>query len=74
MNQSYLSRIRNPRETEGWRPPSKKLLVSIADALGVAPDYFPEFRELAVAEAIAVAGRLRDRFYDSLPRNRRSPH
>ena len=71
ISQSYLSRIRNPRESDAWRPPSKKLLLAIAEALDLPSDYFPEARELAVVEAVAADKRLRDRFYDALPRARR---
>lgn len=71
VNQSYLSRITSNRKDKTWRPPSRKVLVAIAEVFDIPPDYFPEFREIAVVEAIADNGRLRDRFYDSLPRRRR---
>ena len=70
ISQSYFSRIRGPKHSVGWRPPSKKLLEAVADELGIEPDFFPEYRRIVVEEAIEVDGRLRDRFYDAVRRQR----
>ncbi|HEY8722896.1 MAG TPA: helix-turn-helix transcriptional regulator [Gaiellaceae bacterium] len=71
VDQSYLSRIRASKAAPAWRPPSKKTLMAIAEVFDLAPDYFPEYRQIMIEEAIATSPRLRDRIYDSLPRARR---
>jgi transcriptional regulator with XRE-family HTH domain len=59
---SFLSRVLN-----GERRVTVELLEKVATALGVPSDYFPEYRELKVAAAVASDGDLRDCFYDELP-------
>ena len=71
VSQSYLSRITSASDSSAWRPPSKKILAAIADALDLPPDYFPEYRRLIVEEAVAADPRVRDRLYDSLRRAKR---
>jgi transcriptional regulator with XRE-family HTH domain len=61
LPQSYLSLVIN-----GKRAPSQKLLERSARFLGLADDYFPEYREHVAVDAIKRDGRLRDRVYDSL--------
>jgi transcriptional regulator with XRE-family HTH domain len=68
VSQSYLSRIKLDREHEDWRPPSKAVLERLAQELGVPASYFPEFRAIAIEEAIAADGALRDRLFDQLQR------
>lgn len=58
--QSYLSRVMH-----ATRSPSKKLLKNAARALGLPHDYFAEYREHVVVEAIKRDGALRDNVYDS---------
>jgi transcriptional regulator with XRE-family HTH domain len=67
LPQSYLSLVLN-----GKRSPSQKLLERSARALDLPDDYFPEYREHVVADALKRDGKLRDRIYDSLLRSKRS--
>ncbi|MCU1278914.1 MAG: hypothetical protein JWM53_2460 [bacterium] len=71
VNQSYLSRILSPKSSAATRPPSAKVAAAIAEELGLPRDYFAEYREAVVQNAIAGDAKLRDRVYDSLPRSRR---
>jgi transcriptional regulator with XRE-family HTH domain len=74
VQQSYLSRIKggDPVDPQ-WRPPSMRVLERLADALGVEPDYFPEYRRGAVEEAIRDDPKLRDRVFDQVKRDRSRP-
>lgn len=63
FEQAYLSRVLG-----GQRAPSLRLLEAIAKGLGLPKDYFPEYREQVVIEAIKTDGVLRDKTYDSLSR------
>src|SRR5947209_182771 len=71
VNQSYLSRILSPKPSAATRPPSAKVAAAIAEELGLPRDYFTEYRQAVVHDAIAEDGKLRDQVYDSLPRSRR---
>jgi transcriptional regulator with XRE-family HTH domain len=63
FEQAYLSRTIN-----GERSPSKKFLEAVSRALSLPDDYFPEYRQHVVIEAIKKDARLRDKIYDSLTR------
>jgi transcriptional regulator with XRE-family HTH domain len=71
VNQSYLSRILSATASAAARPPSAKVTAAIADELDLPRDYFVEYREAVVQNAIVLDSKLRDRIYDSLPRSRR---
>lgn len=63
VNQSYLSRILGAKQS---RPASKEVAGAIAETLGLARDYFPEYRLAAVIEQVTAEPRTRDRVYDLL--------
>ena len=67
VNQSHISRVlaENPK-----LPPSKQLCAQIAGALGLPTDYFVEYREAEVIEAIRRDTALRERIYRGLSRQR----
>jgi transcriptional regulator with XRE-family HTH domain len=65
FEQAYLSRVLG-----GQRAPSLRLLEAIAKGLGLPKDYFPEYREQAVIEAIRADADLRDKIYDSLRKSK----
>jgi transcriptional regulator with XRE-family HTH domain len=65
VDQAYLSRILGKG---GKRRASKKIAAAIARAFDLPEDYFPDYRERVVTEAIALDPALRDRIYDSLKR------
>jgi hypothetical protein len=54
------------------RPASAKVAAAIAEHLGLPHDYFPEYREAVVHDAVSDDPALRDRIYDSLQSRRRS--
>lgn len=66
ITQGYISRAKN-----SVRYPSMRLLEESARALDLPEDYFPEYRELAVIEAVRRDPVVRDRFYDQLRRSRK---
>jgi transcriptional regulator with XRE-family HTH domain len=45
------------------RRATPELLVRVADAFDVAPEYFPEYREWRVLEAVRTDPSLRERLY-----------
>jgi transcriptional regulator with XRE-family HTH domain len=45
------------------RRATPELVVRVADAFGVAPEYFPEYREWRVLEAVRTDPSLRERLY-----------
>jgi transcriptional regulator with XRE-family HTH domain len=49
-----------------YKTPGPKLVISVAVALGLPEDYFPEAREARVVDRIKADGNLRDRLYDDL--------
>lgn len=59
--QSYVSRALGVE-----RSPSKRFLEAAAKGLGLPHDYFPEYRQHVVIEAIKRRPALRDEIYDSL--------
>lgn len=64
VTHSYLSRAVRGVESKRLSP---HLLIAIADRLGVAPDYFPEYREYVALAAVRRDAAVRDQLYDSLP-------
>jgi transcriptional regulator with XRE-family HTH domain len=68
VDQAYLSRIIGPRGAEESRRPSRKVLTEISRALDLPDDYFPEYRQLVVIDALRDDLELSDRVYDSLKR------
>ena len=71
VDQSYVVRILGAKGAKATRPPSAKVAAAIAEHLGLPRDYFPEYREALVREAVSSDGALRDRIYDSLQSRRR---
>ncbi len=63
VNPSHLSRV---LRRASYKTASGELARKVAKALGLPPDYFPEFREAAVMERIRRDPALRDRLYDRL--------
>lgn len=61
---SHLSRLL--RGADYRKTPSADLLRRIAVALRLPEDYFPEFREAAVIEAVRLDPQLRERIYRRL--------
>lgn len=68
INQSYISRILGAKSS---RPVSRNVARRIAEAFGLPPDYFPEYRAAAVLEAARSNPALLDPIYDKLPRKSR---
>jgi transcriptional regulator with XRE-family HTH domain len=64
VTSSHLSRL---LRGVGYRTkPSKELAQRIAVALELEPDYFLEYREAVVLEAVRAQPRLREELYDRL--------
>ena len=63
VNPSHLSRV---LRRANHKTPSAELVRRVAVALGLPPDYFPEFRSAAVQEEVRRNPRLRDELYDEL--------
>jgi transcriptional regulator with XRE-family HTH domain len=61
VDHAHLSRVL--RQRDGKRP-TAELAVRIAKALELPEDFFVEFREAAVVEAVRQDGALRDDLYD----------
>ena len=59
VDQSYLSRI-----ITGDAPASGAVAGRVAEVLGLPVDYFPEYREWRLVEAIHQDPELRDRLFD----------
>lgn len=57
---SHLSRV---LRRERYKSPSGDLARRVALALGLRPDYFPEYREAVVVERIRKDPALRDRLF-----------
>jgi transcriptional regulator with XRE-family HTH domain len=68
VNQSYLSRILGPKDTDAARTVSAKVAEAVAEYFDLPRDYFGESREAIVHDAVAADSKLRDRVYDSLKR------
>jgi transcriptional regulator with XRE-family HTH domain len=67
VTDAHLSRVlRQVRH----KTPSADLTRRVAVALGLPPDYFPEFREGFVIERVRKDAKLRDRLYGELSRRR----
>lgn len=66
VTDSHLSRL---LRGVGYRTkPSKELARRVAVALGLEPDYFLEYREAVVIEAVRTDRRLREELYDRVRR------
>lgn len=63
VSPSHLSRVLRRAD---YKTPSLSLMARAAEALGLAPDYFPDVREAAVISAIKADSDLRDRLYDRI--------
>jgi transcriptional regulator with XRE-family HTH domain len=71
VERGYLWKVIRRR---GYKTPSVRLAEAVAAALGLPPDYFPEYREGVVVERVRRDGRLRDDVFDRVSRMpRRSP-
>jgi len=66
LNQSYLTFV-----LKGQRAPSRRLLEGTAKELGLAVDYFREYREMVVIERVKSDPALLNRVYALV--TRRSP-
>jgi transcriptional regulator with XRE-family HTH domain len=71
VNQSYLSRILGSNDPDAARGASAKLAAAVAEYFDLPQDYFGEYRQAIVQDAIAADPKLRDRVYDSLKRKSR---
>jgi transcriptional regulator with XRE-family HTH domain len=65
VTDAHLSRV---LRQVGHKTPSADLARRVAVALGLRPDYFPEFREGVVVERVRKDAKLRDRLYDEMSR------
>lgn len=63
VSQPHLSRVLRRAD---YKTPSLELCRAVAKALELPEDYFPEFREAAVARELAADPQLRDRLYKQL--------
>jgi transcriptional regulator with XRE-family HTH domain len=71
VERGYLWKVIRRR---GYKTPSVRLAEAVAAALGLPPDYFPEYREGVVVERVRRDGRLRDDVFDRVSRmSSRSP-
>lgn len=69
VTNSHLSRLL--RGVDYRTKPSMELARRVAVAFGLPEDYFPEYREASVIEAVRSRPRWRDELYDRLARGRR---
>jgi len=67
VTQPYLSRV---LRQVNYKTPSADLARRVAVALGLPPDYFPEYREGVVIEQVKRNARLRDRLYIQLHKSK----
>ena len=65
VDPAYISRAVGDRTATG---PSPGLAGRVAVALGLPPDYFPEYREAQVIAAVRRDPQLRERLYRTLGR------
>jgi transcriptional regulator with XRE-family HTH domain len=65
VERAYLWKVIRRR---GYKSPSVRMAESVAVALGLPRDYFPEYREGVVIESVKHSPRVRDDFFDSLTR------
>ncbi len=63
VSQPHLSRVLRRVD---YKTPSLELCRAVAEALDLPEDYFPEFREAAVARELAADPLFRDRLYRQL--------
>ncbi len=63
VTDSHLSRV---MRHANYKTPSPKLARRVATALGLPPDYFPEYRKGFVLERIRTDAVLRDELYAKL--------
>jgi len=67
ISDSHLSRVLRRAD---YKTPSPDLTKRVALALGLPPDYFPEFREAYVIEQVKSDPKLRNTLYARLTRDR----
>lgn len=67
VSHSHLSRVIRHKD---YKTPGPELMRKISAALGLASDYFPEFRELVVLERIRSDSNLRDELYERITNRR----
>lgn len=65
VTNAHLSRV---LRHANYKAPSVELARRVSAALGLPPDYFPEFREGTVVDAIRSNPALRDRLFNRLSR------
>jgi transcriptional regulator with XRE-family HTH domain len=70
ISDSHLSRVLRRAD---YKTPSPDLTRRVSLALGLPPDYFPEYREAYVVEQIRSDAKLRNDLYVRLSRKRRRP-
>jgi transcriptional regulator with XRE-family HTH domain len=66
VSNSHLSRVVRGVD---YKRPSADLVRKVALALGLPPDYFPEFRESFVLERIRSDSKLRNKLYAEMTRH-----
>ena len=64
VERAYLWKVLRRR---GYKSPSVRMARSVAVALGLPVDYFPEYREGVVIEQMKRDARARDDVFDRLP-------
>ncbi len=69
ISDSHLSRV---IRKANYKTPSPDLTKRVAVALGLAPDYFPEFREAYVLERVKADAKLRNELYARLTLHERA--
>lgn len=73
VERGYLWKVIRRR---GYKTPSLRMAQSVAAALGLPPDYFPEYRERIVIDRVKRDPEARDEVFDRLSdpkRQRREP-
>jgi len=63
VDHAHLSRV---IRREGGKKASGEVAGRVAEALGLPSDFFPEYREAKVVEAVQADPELRERLYDPL--------
>src|SRR5688572_24610170 len=67
VERGYLWKVIRRR---GYKTPSLRMAESVAAALGLPPDYFPEYRERLVIDRMKADPEARDDVFDRLAKDR----
>ena len=69
VERGYLWKVIRRR---GYKTPSVRMAESVARALGLPSDYFPEYRERIVIDRVKRDPKARDDVFDSLAQDRKN--